>query len=62
MVCFLVKHNHSCEKYKHKSAKIIERALMKASLNYHFVNAAYLDALTEGVIFTHLMHSQIAEQ
>ncbi len=35
---------------------------MKASLNYHFVNAAYLDALTEGVIFTHLMHSQIAEQ
>ncbi|HHF6214045.1 TPA: CDP-glycerol glycerophosphotransferase [Haemophilus influenzae] len=39
------------KKYKHKSAKIIERALIKASLNYHFVNAAYLDALTEGVIF-----------
>ncbi|HHF5975265.1 TPA: CDP-glycerol glycerophosphotransferase [Haemophilus influenzae] len=39
------------KKYKHKSAKIIERALMKASLNYRFVNAAYLDALTEGVIF-----------
>lgn len=39
------------KKYKHKSAKIIERALNKASLNYHFVNAAYLDALKEGVIF-----------
>ncbi|VTP78858.1 CDP-glycerol glycerophosphotransferase [Haemophilus influenzae] len=39
------------KKYKHKSAKIIERALIKASLSYHFVNVAYLDALTEGVIF-----------
>lgn len=39
------------KKYKHKSAKLIERLLKKAGLHYRFVKAEDIDALTQGVVF-----------